>query len=331
MAYMALGDYDSAINELNELLNRDISQCGEQSIVVAYDYHLFSRFYHKNYDYENQLIYMEKAIDILKCIHGENTHEMSVFYDDLASYYYMTGNYEKAYKYMQDSLEIKKNILEHNSNGARILYSNIGIVLSALEDYEGALQAYKKEYDIAVLLYGENSYYAGLGMIDIADSELHLGKIDEASNHATIGIQMMQNCNNNSYGCLGEGWKTVGRIYKAQGKDQEAIQAYRTAITEFTDYYGKNCPTNALIYYEIASIYFESEDYTKAIEAYEAVISIIDVTSSGKDTALQSANNLSTAYNNIGFCLYKLKKYDEVQIPLRRHADSANSGMTFPE
>ncbi len=325
MAYMNLGNYDSAINELNELLNLDISRYQEQSAAVAYDYHLFSRFYRNNYDYENQLIYLNKAIDILKSIYGENTHEMSVFYDDLGSCYYMKCDYEKAYKYMQDSMEIKKNILEHNSNGARILYANMGNVLSNLKDYEGALQAHKKEYDIAVALYGENSYYAGLGLIDIANSELELGKINEASEHVASGIQMMQNRNNSSsYGCMGDAWKTVGRINRAQGKRQEAIQAYKTAINEYSEYYGKNCSTNAVIYYEIATIHFESENYTEAIEAYEAFIDVIKVTKSGNDMAMQRANNLSSAYNSIGFCLYKLKKYDEALIKYQEGLDCIN-------
>lgn len=322
-AYMNLGDYDSAINELNELLNRDISQHQEQSTAVAYDYHLFSRFYRLNNDYENQLLYLNKAIDILKSIHGENTHEMSVFYDDLSSYYYTMCDYEKAYKYMYDSMEIKKNILEHNSDGARILYGNMGLVLSAINDYDGALQACKKEYDIAVVLFGENSYYAGLGLIDIAGCELQLGKLDEASVHAASGIQMMQN-SKISTGSLGEAWKTIGRIYRAQGKSQEAIQAYKTAIAEFSANYGSNNPTNAVIYNEIATIHIESENYTEAIEAYEAFIDIINATKSGTDMAMQKANNISFAYNGIGFCLYKLKKYDEALIKYQEGLNCIN-------
>lgn len=84
-------------------------------------------------------------------------------------------------------------------------------------------------------------------------------------------------------------YKTMGRIYRREGKNDKAVEAYTAAIDL--------SPEDSLNYYIRADVYFDLEEYDRAVEDYSKVIELDP--------------EYDDAYNSRGYCYRKLGNHDK--------------------
>lgn len=94
-------------------------------------------------------------------------------------------------------------------------------------------------------------------------------------------------------------YKTMGRIYRREGKYNKAIEAYSAAIDL--------SPEEADNYINRGNVFFELKEYDKVIEDYTKAIE--------RDT------DNSTAYNNRGYCYNELGEYQKALSDLTKAID----------
>jgi len=89
------------------------------------------------------LEYLQKSLDILIKIYGEEHPSTATFYNNIGSVYKSQGKYEKALEYYQKSLHSRIKIYGEENPATATSYHNIGSVYKLQGKYEKALDHQK--------------------------------------------------------------------------------------------------------------------------------------------------------------------------------------------
>ena len=103
-------------------------------------------------------------------------------------------------------------------------------------------------------------------------------------------------------------WINLGRVYYDLDKKEQALEAYKKALTIE--------PDNNLIYRSMAECYYNSEKYETAIKYYKIA---------NEHTKAEEQKNSS--YNMIGLCYAKLKDYENSYIYLKQAYETDKSNV----
>ena len=203
----------------------------------------------------------EKNIKIIEQIFNKGLmDESDIFYihDAKAPLFLIQGKYTESLEQVNKSIEIViKNGTSPDDPWLINSYNIKAEVLNYLEKYQEAYAIAKQVYDMCKSFKKEDDEVFGCTFIQMARSELGLGKLEQASEHVNKAISIFltnesRNPKNADYSedtDLAASYVVQGDILFAQNKIKEAIKSYNKAYTIYYYLYKDNRKNVAQVSY----------------------------------------------------------------------------------
>jgi tetratricopeptide (TPR) repeat protein len=138
-----IGRFDKAQQLYEAMLGQTTSEKGRGSI-----YHEIGLTKDQQGEYEEAIIFYEKALDIYQKKFPSNHLDLSMLYNSIGTVYLRVGEYSKALSYYEKVLEIRQQSFPRNYPKMAASYSNIGIVYQKMGQDSKALRFFERTVDI---------------------------------------------------------------------------------------------------------------------------------------------------------------------------------------
>ena len=204
--------------------------------------------------------------------------------NQLASIYALQGNDNHALEYLEKAAEVFE-LLGDKHMLATVL-TNIGDIYRELSEYQDALWALKKGYDI-LRVADPQSRTAAINLQNLGLTYAALGKFTQAERFYEDALQIARNLNEHITEVVS--LINLGEVYLEMNKLEAAEDAFRQACVISED--------NGLVIYQIdaieglGNVYYEKELFTRAKDAHEQAISLA--------TAIEDKSTLLSGYLNL--------------------------------
>ena len=116
--------------------------------IRAESYNNLGCVYENLLEYEQALVYYEKAMKIWKEIYGENHLNIAACLNNIACVHSARDNQRKALQLYQQVLQIRQEKLPENHAEIGASHNNIGEIYRRLKDYRQALKHFTRAYEI---------------------------------------------------------------------------------------------------------------------------------------------------------------------------------------
>jgi len=316
--YNNLGDTFSALLDFEPAIEA-YRQAIELDRTYAWPYHGLAVIHSEQGEYESALNLYEQAIER----HTRDV-DQAASWDGLGDIHVELGRYDKA-------IEAYRQAITLNPNEALTWYS-LGNVYSVLERYDEAIEPYRRAIEL------DPAYawsYHNLGLVYEQRGDLAPAMI--------LFQQAIERQQRDS--ARARSWNSLGDVYSALERNQEAIEAYQQAIELDLDFAapwnslgreysltGQNeaainayqqvielTPDEVLPWYSLGNAFGSSQRYDEAMAAYRRAIEL------GPEEAWP--------YNNLGFVYQKLGRFDQAtdlyRQALERHEDGHSKAVTW--
>ena len=130
-----------------ELCNKLLQQSSDYTN-EALCYHHLGLIKYLRSDYQEAVLYYEKAIDIENKTLPANHYLLGTSYNNIALVYYEMGEYLEAISFYDKALHIREETLLENHPLLACSYNNIGLVNFAIGEFSKALSFYEKAFHI---------------------------------------------------------------------------------------------------------------------------------------------------------------------------------------
>jgi len=171
-AYNSLGDYQQAINYLQQslTLTRDIGDRAGEGIALG---NLGNAYYSLG-DYQQAINYLQQSLTIAREI-GNRYGEGNAL-GNLGNVYNSLGDYQQAINYLQQSLTIAREIGDRNGEGAAL--GNLGNTYHSLGKYQQAIDYHQQNLTLARDTGDRNG--EGAALANLGDTQAKLKQFSEA-------------------------------------------------------------------------------------------------------------------------------------------------------
>jgi two-component system, sensor histidine kinase PdtaS len=219
--------------------------------------------------YTQALAYQLKSLKIDKEI--GNLKSESIVYNNIGAIYANIGKYDEAIKFHLLSLRLKIKI--KNKYGAAVSLSNIGSVYLDKEDLDNALKFTQKGLDMAINMNEGN--LAADASATMGNIYLRKAKKEQSTNASSFGLASLDYALKTDYI---EGaaytYNDIGQTFLYQKKYAEAEKNFNKALALGKDNSWSEIQILALD--GLTKTYKEQGNSNKALESYEAFVSIND-------------------------------------------------------
>ena len=188
---------------------------------------------------------LDEAHEIIETLIKENIKTPSI-YNAKGGLYYKIADYEEALKNFEKALEIETSPIKQLE-----IYYNLALVYKQLNKLDEALT----KYDLIIKSYPKNSMFAYLGKGNIYAKQ---HKNDEALKKYKEALEKFPNS--------AEVYNVIGGFYLENGDLKNALFNFSHAINLDINY--------EQAYNNRANVYFQTNNYLKALEDYEASLKL---------------------------------------------------------
>jgi tetratricopeptide (TPR) repeat protein len=301
--YFQLGNTQKALELFKKALTIRIDVFGEYHPDTATSYNKIGILYYvirkrkkgskgKKEDYDKALNYLNKAKTIREKVFGTNHVDTADTYYSLSMVYNAIHNKRENERYLEKVIKIRKrkDFFDKGDLEKASYYDTLGFYLKSKENYEEALDYFKKALSIRKKNLGHDNIsiansYERIGLI-----YLQLGKLDFALDafHNSLSIREITLGENHSMTAVM--YARIAVIYKRQKKNDEAIQFYIKALESYQNSSEVNFEKTAYMFHELGFLYIKIGDYSKAIEFFNKLLDIYKSSpdeNSGKSAQVQ--------------------------------------------
>ena len=308
-----LADYNKALSYYERALRQSIRQ--NNNIEVATSYNGIGLLCSEKRECDSALKYFQKALDIIKSIHGEKHPDAATCYENMGIVYGEQGAYAKEKIYLHKALNIRESIYGRKHSSVATSYNNIGSMYDKLGKYATALNYFQKSLFLRESIYGENNEYVATCYNNIGLVYNNKGSYDKAMEYYQKALSIQNSIYAENHPYMNSLYNNIGLAYYFQENYESALEYYQKALSADMSIYGKRHPNVALGYNNMGCVYSIQEKYDMALECFQKALDIY------KSFYGEDHPSLATCYNNIGNIYYTQKKYDKVMALLKKALD----------
>lgn len=277
--YTIYGEYDKAVEVLNELLTYSLDAYGDNSRHVVHALRCLAETYYKSGNYTEALEYFRQVKEYAENTEGceyekiFSVQSIGRIYDDL-------GERDKALDILQQAYDIAVDEYGEESVDSLSILNDIAGIFQTIGDLDKSLELKKRVLDTAVRLFGDNDHNTQMAKINLGNLYHEMGDYEQALKLKMSACEWFEQnlgeehestlfamtCLKNAFACLGKNDKELEicerlcQIYeKTRGKyDSHTLEAYKSLA------YAYNRNNNISAGYDCAEL-----AYNRALEQYE--------------------------------------------------------------
>ncbi len=215
-AYSALGDEDKAVAYFKRALEIRRQILGESHRDIAESYNNIGFMYSKRGYLDSAIYYHSNALQARLETFGELSKFTADSYGNLGAALVSKGLYQEAEIYFEKSKQIREELFKDEPHpDAANHYGHLGDLFVAKEDYESAVENYRKgmSYLEKTGLVPDDLGYNSIGM---STAFLQLGELDSAWRYSLLAVKVLTDLNPN-HSRLGEIQIIQSKILQAKG------------------------------------------------------------------------------------------------------------------
>lgn len=251
-------------------LFRSAGSIQDQNIALCYN--LMGIIHKMQGDYNQAIVYYNKALDINLTFYGQSHPEVARNYSNIGRIHFDQGDYLIALEYYEKALKIRLSVYRENHLEVVENYNSIAAIYDKQRDYSTALEYYKKSLNIRLFLYGENHP-------DLAGVYNNVGRIYFNQGDYSIALEYYEKALKINLSVYGENHPEVANSYFGIGImdfcQKEYVKAIRN-IEKSLSIKISVCDENnkdLIIYYQmLGNLYREQKNYSKALMYYEKLL-----------------------------------------------------------
>lgn len=279
---------------------------------TAYDKKKYSKLLYNYADFlykyglykDSEAIYL-RQISLVEELHGKESEEAAISYNNIGLVYHEQGNYGKALEYYFKALVIMEKILSMVHPDIAASYNNIGGVYHEKGDYGKALEYYFKALAIWEKISGAEYPYIATSFNNIGGVYGELGDYDKALKYHFKALAIMEKVLGIGHSNTSNSYICIGWVYYYKGDYDKALEYFFKDLTIVEKNLGPEHPFVATLYNNIGAVYMQQGDYDKALEYYETALAIYEKVLSTEHP------DIATSYNNISEAYWKRGDYNK--------------------
>lgn len=258
-------------------------------------------------DYQNAIILLEKVIDIVRGVLGENNIYTATLYNNLGELYFTVGDYDKAESLYQKALTSLKATEEKDSLNTAIFTNNLGKIYHSQGNYQQAESYYQQALIITKKVSGEKNLTVATLLNNLGDLQRLQGNYPKAESFyqkALIIAEEVAGKNNPDSAIF---LNNLALLYYTQGDYQKAEPLYHQALKIKKEIFGENHPDIAILINNLAELYRMQGNYEKAKSYYQESLTL------SKKILGEKHPTIAQSLNNFGLLFYAQGNYQEAE------------------
>ena len=296
-----LGDYKNARDLLEQALESDIKNFGEDHPSTAISRSNLALVYQDLGDYENARDLLEQALESDIKNFGEDHPSTAIRRSNLALVYKALGDYENARDLLEQALESDiKNFGEDHPSTA-ISRSNLALVYQALGDYENARDLLEQALESAIKNFGEDHPSTAISRSNLALVYQALGDYENARDLLEQALESAIKNFGEDHPSTAIRRSNLALVYQDLGDYENARDLLEQALESDIKNFGEDHPSTARSRSNLALVYKALGDYENARDLLEQALESA-IKNFGEDhpsTAIRRSN-LALVYKALG-------------------------------
>lgn len=230
--YKGLGKYDEAVSVLNTAINLKAKKAGENGTTVADINDDIGDIYRLQKKDNEALDYYMRGQEYRVRVFGDDNECMVKSFIRLSLYYEEKGQHEKALRYCDMMVKIgEKREQDMNKELLFELYATVGSMYLKIGQYEKAILYHKDALKVCEEIFGSEHPLAAKLYDDMGHANLEMRNLDMALECYNEGLRIkMKVIEEGCHVDMGVSYENIGKVYKAMGKDSDAIENFKKAI-----------------------------------------------------------------------------------------------------
>ncbi|MCJ7447185.1 MAG: CHAT domain-containing protein [Bacteroidales bacterium] len=226
--------------------------------------------------YDKAIEYNNKA-ESLVSNNKQNSKDLADIYNNKGYLYYIKKSFNLAIEYLEKSIRIYRNLINKDEIvliNLSSAYINIGIAFLETKDYSSALDYFNKSAEIK-----SKHNLPGLALVylNIAKTYVKTNDPVQAEKFYLRSIHRFTDEFGENYFRLAEVYFDYGLFLRSEGRNSEALESHRKALSICLKNYGEKHTLVALSYKHLGDHYFNQADYKTALEYYqESLIAVVN-------------------------------------------------------
>ena len=260
------------------------------------------------HDYDNTLLYYEKALELQKQTFGEKNIETVILYETIGQIYCFFDfkrDYDKSLAYYKKAVAIREELFGENSLETAKGYENLASGYFYFNgDFDTALNYYEKILHIQKKNLGENH-------LDLAETYNAIGTCYDGKGDVSNGLHYYEAALSIARMNLGDTnaviakyYYNIGTCYGKKGDYDKELSYYETALLVSKNADEADNELLVYLYSSLGAAYYDKADYDVALSYYEKALDI-------QKTFERHYPQLANIYANIGELYATKGDYDK--------------------
>jgi CHAT domain-containing protein/Tfp pilus assembly protein PilF len=246
--------------------------------------------------YTEALDYFSKAEDITPRT-KENYKDLASIYNNKSRIYTFRQSYSTAIEFLEKAIRIYQNLENQDKSvlpNLSTAYLNLGIIYYEIQDYRSALETLEKSRRLKL---NNNLPQTELTFLNLAKTYAQTGNSAKAKEYFTSASNMIISKFGGNYYRLAEVYFDYGLFLLSEGKNAEAIEIHRKALSICLNNYGEKHTLVALSWKHLGDDCLAMSDYKRALEYYQN--SLIAVVKEFNNTDIYSNPHIDSSLFDI--------------------------------
>lgn len=232
--YYQSNDFAKAIQEYEKALTIHTRTSGEEHIDTAGTYHNLGVAWKHLRDHKTAKTYLQKAL-LIRQLHHDTTNsstttaDVAVSHTALGQLHAESAHYEEALEEYHAALALQIQFGGPNSPMTVTTHNHIGAVHYETGAFRKALEAYRTGLDILCAAQEANPLDTAASWNHVGVTLLKIGEVDQALEHHQEALRILKGIYGPKHPNLAITIGSIGNVYKAQERWEQALIEYQVA------------------------------------------------------------------------------------------------------
>jgi len=272
LTHFNLGNYDTAIEMCRKALDIRKKIMGDENLENAHTLHITAMCYFKMEDYDKSLEWNEKALAMNLKFLGRLHPDVASSYNNIANVYYVTGRFEKALENFKEAHEIFSKISGENHSDTLSVKNNVNVL-------ERRLTAEKNVHPDSTKKSSGNT---GKEPDNKRPVDAGPENTQSAVNMIKTAISTAEKSRINDPVSLVQLYHKLGSLYERAKDYKSYIKTKLMELKIIEKRIGKESFPACVAWYDLAVIYYKTENKRKALKACNNALELALKVSLGK-------------------------------------------------